>query len=268
MARHNRDVGALRIAFCAACAAGLAFGTFAAGAIVAGSAAAQSDDGGASVGADIGGVSADVGVGRGGVSADVGADVGGGRAGVGADVGGGGANVGADIGGGSGGDADGAGGAGGSSGGNSGAAGSGGDQGGGAGGNEGSGSSSGGSAAGGADDVQGGAADRVGVLPGDHPGLRPIDRRYSYFTALDVRTPAFRRYRAAAERNKVREAGDALSAATARPITEDLVVHVNDALDVRTALTPGQIVAAANGVPAFRTTDSISSAADQLTGDR
>jgi hypothetical protein len=265
MTRHSWDVGALRIA--GTFVAGLTFGIFATGA------AAQSDDGGASVGADIGGVSADVGVGRGGVSADVGADVGGGRAGVGADVGGGGADVGADIGGGSGGDTGGAGGiggetGGGGSGGNTGGAGSGGDQDGDASGGEDSGNSPGGSVGGGADDSDGGTGDRAGTLPGDHPGIRPIDRRYSYFTALDVRTPAFRRYRAAAERNRVQEAGDALSAATARPITEDLVVHVNGELDVQTALTPGQIVAAANGVPAYRTTDSISSAADQLTGDR
>ncbi|HMA14717.1 MAG: hypothetical protein ACM35H_15285 [Bacteroidota bacterium] len=92
-----------------------------------------------------------------------------------------------------------------------------------------------------------------------------MDSRYSYFTSLDLQTPAFRRYRAAAERNSVGEAGDALWAATDRPITEELVVHVNEALDVRTALTPRQIVAAANGVPAFYRTGSTSAAREKLT---
>ena len=89
-----------------------------------------------------------------------------------------------------------------------------------------------------------------------------MDRRYSHFTSIDLQTPAFRRYRSAAERNSLGEAGDALSAATSRPITEDLVVHVNEGLDVRTDLSPRQIVAAANGVPTFHRTGVTSPAAE------
>lgn len=265
MTRDSWNLTASQVALSAILAAGIALAPVTIGKtgdrpIATKAAAAQSADGGdddgvgAEVGADIGGVSADIGadIGSGGVGADIGADIGGG------------ADVGADIGGGSGDDA---GGAGGSGGGTE----SGGDAEDDAAGDEGPGSSAEGpvgSESGGVDDATGDASDRLGILYGDQPGIRPMDRRYSYFTSLDVQTPAFRRYRAAAERNKVAEAGDALSAATVRPITEDLVVHVNEALDVQTALTPGQIVAAANGVPAFHPADSISSAAEELTGNR
>lgn len=272
MTRDSWKAGGSRSAFVTGIALGACMAV-----VAASSAVAQSTDGGGvDIGADIGGVSADVGVGGGGVSADVGADVGGGGADVGADIGGDGADAGADIGG------DGAeagadiggesdddpGNAGGSGGGNASGGGGAADD---AGGDDAPGGSPGeavGSGSGGADDATGGVPDRVGILPGDQPGIRPMDRRYSYFTSLDVRTPAFRRYRAAAERNELGEAGGALAAATARPITEGLVVHVNEELDVQTALTPRQIVAAANGVPGFPGDGAISSAAEELAGER
>src|SRR5690606_28754125 len=92
-----------------------------------------------------------------------------------------------------------------------------------------------------------------GADHGNHPAATEVDR-HPHFAALDVGTPAFRRYSAAVERNNLPEAGDALSAATDRPVTQDLVAYVNEELGLRTTLTPDQIAAAANGVPGFRAT--------------
>jgi len=274
---------ALGTAFAAACA----FGPFTAdlgdSPIKMNSAAAQSagddgndddgNDGGisADIGADIGGIGADVGadIGGGGVSADVGADVGGGGGGVGADVGadvgGGGADGGADVGAGNGGAGGGGGGGSGDDdddGDGDGDSGSGDGAGGSAGDSTGGGASSQGGAAGAADDAPGGA----GGGRGDHPGIRSAPAPRSYFAALNVETPAFERYSTAAERNDLEAAGAALSAATNRPVTSDLVAYVNDELEVKTALTPREIAAAANGVPALGVSDAVSSAANRLAG--
>ena len=274
MTKVNRETGRPRERFAATFAAltlGPMLAVLVPAVLVPGSAAAQlSGRGDASVEADIGGVSADVGVGRGGVSAEVGAGgIGSVDADIGADAGGGGADVGGEAGAGSRGDGgDGTAGGPGGSAADNGGSGPGADGGGrtedsALGGPRGGHSAQRGSGS----DVAGeGTSDRLGNLDADQPGIRPVDRRYSAFATLDVHTPAFQRYRAAAERNSVSEAGDALWAATSRPITEALVVHVHEALDVRTVLTPRQIVAAANGIPALHRTGGLSSP-EKLTAE-
>jgi hypothetical protein len=99
----------------------------------------------------------------------------------------------------------------------------------------------------------------------DQPGVRPLDRRYTHFTSLNVQTAAFQRYGKAAERNDLKAASEALTAATNRPVTIELVDYVNAELDVQTALAARQIAAAANDVPAYRISGEITSAADELT---
>lgn len=293
MTRDNWHTGTSRYVMAGALAAGIAFTPYSIGLsgeslVMPSSAAAQMSGGG---GGGPGGVGVGVGAEVGGVSASVGAEVGSGGASAGADVsaGGTGAEVGANVGGGDDGGGDDGGNGGNAGGGNAGGGGAGGDGGddgnGGNGGDEADGETGGaGSAAGGAgaaessteaaagtgDDEEDGGdrAARAGPDRGGPPGVRRIDRRHDPLASLDVRTPAFQRYSAAAERNNLLEAGDALWAATNRPVTPSLVTYVNEKLDIRTALTPDQIAAAANGIPGVRTTDSISSAAEQLTGSR
>ena len=98
----------------------------------------------------------------------------------------------------------------------------------------------------------------------DQPGVRPIDRRYTYFTSLSIGTLAFQRYGEAAERNDLQAAGESLSETTGRPVKIDLVEYVNVELGVQTALIARQIAAAANDVPTYETRDEITSTADEL----
>jgi hypothetical protein len=242
----------------AALAAGLAAapGGLGGGAITLNSAAAQSAGGGADLGADAGadvgvggaevGAGAEVGVGSDGVDADVGADV---DAGTDDDTdadsdsdGGSDSGSGSDTGTDSDADAD-------------------------AGADDDAGAdvAAGGSSS--ADDQGAAQPDPDSAAEGleDQPGVRPIDRRYTYFTSLNVQTAAFQRYGKAAERNDLKAASEALTAATNRPVTIELVDYVNAELGVQTALAARQIAAAANGVPAYRISGEITSAADELT---